>query len=83
MRLLRGSIDEQRVVIQGMAAEQTRFTGWMVERMNEILEDRGLRYQSYDRPIVTDTHVCYQRRVRARTDGASTPVPPTDDQPAP
>lgn len=80
--MIRGSIDDQREAIQGMVDKQRRLGSWLVERMTEVMEDRGMRYQRYDGPVVTDTHIHFERRrVRQRTDGASTSASPSDDQP--
>nr|GEU76358.1 hypothetical protein [Tanacetum cinerariifolium] len=36
---------DQHVMIEGFVSEQARYSAWMVDRMIEFIEQRGLRYQ--------------------------------------
>ena len=61
IRLVCGSIEDQREAIQGIRDKQRWLGSWLVERMTEVMEERGMRYQRYDGPIITNTHIHFER----------------------
>nr|GEU35469.1 hypothetical protein [Tanacetum cinerariifolium] len=68
---LRESLDEQHEVMDAMARDFSRFTVWAASGISQLLDLSRATYTRYSK-----THVPYQRRrVRQRTDGASTSAP--------
>ncbi|GJW22992.1 hypothetical protein Tco_0033614 [Tanacetum coccineum] len=73
---------QQRVMMERMMSEHARYSAWMVDRMTELMESRGMRYQRFDGSNAPDTHLQFERhRVRQRTDGAGTSTQQTQSQP--
>ncbi|GKD95742.1 hypothetical protein Tco_1379639 [Tanacetum coccineum] len=64
---LRGSMAEQRDVLDSMARDFSRFTTWTVTNLSLMMDRGGVRYTSY-----YDYQIPYQRRTRRRTDDVST-----------
>ncbi|GJW24389.1 hypothetical protein Tco_0038200 [Tanacetum coccineum] len=58
---------EQHEVIGAMARDFSRFTVWAASGIAQLLDYARVTYMPY-----FETHVPYQKRVRRRTDGAST-----------
>nr|GEW94274.1 hypothetical protein [Tanacetum cinerariifolium] len=68
-------LKEQHQMLEGMMNEHAKYSAWIVDRITELIEKRGMRYKRFDGRIVLDTHLQFERcRVRQRTDGASTSV---------
>ncbi|GKD64057.1 hypothetical protein Tco_1306165 [Tanacetum coccineum] len=69
------ALAEQREVIDVMAKDFSRFTVWAAEGIARLLDSTGASYTP-----LSETHVPYQRRVKRRTDGASTSAAQQDQQ---
>ncbi|GJY92769.1 ribonuclease H-like domain-containing protein [Tanacetum coccineum] len=50
------SLGEQRVMIGELRSEHAIYSAWMVDRMIELMENRGMRYERFDGSIAPDTH---------------------------
>ncbi|GJR98893.1 hypothetical protein Tco_0271067 [Tanacetum coccineum] len=71
-------------VIESSITEQTRVSIWMISCMTQLMDSSGHTNQAFDSTLVGSSRVSYQRRVRPKTDDASTSTAPhTDDQPDP
>ncbi|GKB78911.1 hypothetical protein Tco_0945806 [Tanacetum coccineum] len=75
MHEIRGALVEQREVIDVMARDFSRFTVWAAGGITQLLDSTGASYTSYSK-----TYIPYQRRVKRRTDAASTSVAQQDPQ---
>ncbi|GKE54037.1 hypothetical protein Tco_1489193 [Tanacetum coccineum] len=76
---IRRALAEQREVIGAMAKDFSRFTVWAANGIAQLLDSARVAYTSYSK-----TRITYQRRVRYRTDGASTSTAQQDQhQPNP
>ncbi|GJS39225.1 hypothetical protein Tco_0564268 [Tanacetum coccineum] len=75
MHEIRGALVEQREVIDVMARDFSIFTVWAAGGITQLLDSTGASYTSYSK-----TYIPYQRRVRRRTDAASTSVAQQDPQ---
>ncbi|GJY05311.1 hypothetical protein Tco_0371251 [Tanacetum coccineum] len=64
---IHGALAEQREMISVMAMDFSKFTVWAASGIAQLLDFVRVTYTSY-----YETNVPYQRRVRRRTDGAST-----------
>ncbi|GJZ18414.1 hypothetical protein Tco_0554537 [Tanacetum coccineum] len=72
---IREALGEQCEVMDAMARDFSRFTVWAVRDISHLLDSAGATYVRY-----SDTHVPYQRRrVRQRTDDASTSTAQLDE----
>ncbi|GJZ47947.1 hypothetical protein Tco_0601779 [Tanacetum coccineum] len=71
---MRGALGEQREVLDSMACDFSRFTTWMVTELSMMMDQAGVRYTNY-----ADFQISYQRRVKRRTDDASTLGPQQPD----
>ncbi|GJW22781.1 hypothetical protein Tco_0033403 [Tanacetum coccineum] len=67
---LRGALGEQREVLDSMARDFSRFTTWTATRLSRMMDQARVRYMSY-----SYYHIAYVRRIRHRTDEASTSAP--------
>ncbi|GJS77868.1 hypothetical protein Tco_0727749, partial [Tanacetum coccineum] len=73
---IRGSLGEQREVMDTMAKDLSRFTVWAVGGISQLLDFAGATYVRY-----SETHVPYQRRrVREMISNASTSTSQQDEQ---
>ncbi|GKD11154.1 hypothetical protein Tco_1190839 [Tanacetum coccineum] len=72
---IRRALAEQREVTGAMARDFSRFTVWAASGIAQLLDSARVTYTPY-----FETHVPYQRRVRRRTDGASTSAAQQDQQ---
>ncbi|GJS39707.1 hypothetical protein Tco_0564750 [Tanacetum coccineum] len=75
---IREILDEQRKVLDTMVRDFSRFNVWAARGISQLLDTTEATYMRYSK-----THVPYQRRrIRRRTDDASTSAAPyTADQP--
>ncbi|GJU41692.1 hypothetical protein Tco_1194649 [Tanacetum coccineum] len=64
---IHGALTEQHEVIDAMARDFSIFSTWVVTGLRRMMDMAGVTYIPY-----SQTHVPYQRRVRRRTDKAST-----------
>ncbi|GJV25046.1 hypothetical protein Tco_1377741 [Tanacetum coccineum] len=64
---IRGALAEQREVIGAMARDFLRFTIWAASGIAQLLDFSRVTYTPY-----FETRIPYHRRVRRKTDGAST-----------
>nr|GEV19991.1 hypothetical protein [Tanacetum cinerariifolium] len=65
---IRGTLGEQREVMDAMARDLSKFTVWEAGGISQLLDSAGATYVRY-----SETHVPYQRcRVRQRISDAST-----------
>ncbi|GJS52978.1 hypothetical protein Tco_0626340 [Tanacetum coccineum] len=64
---IRRALVEQREVINAMARDFSRFIVWVAGGIAQLLDSTRASYTPY-----SDTHIPYQRRVRRKTDSAST-----------
>ncbi|GKE43979.1 hypothetical protein Tco_1471263 [Tanacetum coccineum] len=64
---IRRTLADQREVISTMARDFSRFCTWTTTRLARMMDMAGVTYTSY-----SETPREYTRRVRRRTDGAST-----------
>ncbi|GKE55134.1 hypothetical protein Tco_1490290 [Tanacetum coccineum] len=64
---IRGALAKQREVIGAMARDFSRFTVWVTSGIAQLLDSARVTYMPY-----FETCIPYQRRVRQRTDEAST-----------
>ncbi|GJU98550.1 hypothetical protein Tco_1327821 [Tanacetum coccineum] len=64
---IRGTLGEQREILDSMARDFPRFSTWTVVGLSQMMIQAGVRYTSY-----ADFQILYVRRTRRRTDGAST-----------
>ncbi|GKB68856.1 hypothetical protein Tco_0930268, partial [Tanacetum coccineum] len=69
------ALGEQREVIDVMDKDFSRFTVWAAGGIARLLDSTGASYTP-----LSETHVPYQRRVKRRTDGASTSAAQQDQQ---
>ncbi|GJX31529.1 hypothetical protein Tco_0241384, partial [Tanacetum coccineum] len=72
---IHGALAEQREVIGAMAMDFSRFTVWAASCIAQLLDFARVTYMSYSK-----IHIPYQRRVRCRTDSASTSIAQQDQQ---
>ncbi|GJY58148.1 hypothetical protein Tco_0458040 [Tanacetum coccineum] len=72
---IRGALAEQREVIGVMAKDFSKFTVWAANGIAQLLDSARVTYTPY-----AETHVPYKRRVRRKTDGASTSAAQQDQQ---
>nr|GEY45165.1 hypothetical protein [Tanacetum cinerariifolium] len=56
------SLAEQRVVLDVMSSDLTMLSTWLVSRMTQLMDWRGLRYDRFDRSIIGTSHIDYERR---------------------
>nr|GEW62107.1 hypothetical protein [Tanacetum cinerariifolium] len=79
------SLGDQRVLLERLTTDHERFSGWMVDRMTQLIQKSGIRYPRFDGNVVGTSHLSYKIwRFRQRTDGPSTSATPqTKDQPDP
>ncbi|GJZ84024.1 hypothetical protein Tco_0649197 [Tanacetum coccineum] len=75
MHEIRGALTEQHEVIDAMARNFSRFCTWTTTSLARMMDRAGVTYTSY-----SQTPREYQRRVRRRTDGASTSAAQQDPQ---
>ncbi|GJS30658.1 hypothetical protein Tco_0491278 [Tanacetum coccineum] len=64
---IRGALTNQREVIDAMAHDFFRFSTWAITGLGWMIDRAVVTYTPY-----SQTHVSFQRRIRQRTDGAST-----------
>ncbi|GJY66019.1 hypothetical protein Tco_0468257 [Tanacetum coccineum] len=64
---IHGELTEQREVIDAMARDFSRFCTWTTTSLARMMDRAGVTYMSYSQTLRE-----YQRRVRCRTDDAST-----------
>ncbi|GKA36880.1 hypothetical protein Tco_0723445 [Tanacetum coccineum] len=69
MHEIRGTLAEQREVISAMAHDFSIFCTWTTTSLARMIDRAGVTYTSY-----SETPREYTRRVRRRTDGASTSI---------
>ncbi|GJS22375.1 hypothetical protein Tco_0451007 [Tanacetum coccineum] len=73
-----------RGVVESFITEQTRVSIWMISYMTHIMDANGRIYQAFVGTLIGSSRLPYQRRVRPRTNDASTSAAPrTADQPDP
>ncbi|GJZ38228.1 hypothetical protein Tco_0584419 [Tanacetum coccineum] len=75
MHEIRRALTEQREVIDAMAHDFSRFSTWVVTSLGQMIDRAGVTYVPY-----SQTHIPYQRRVRRKTDEASTSAAQQDTQ---
>ncbi|GKE44859.1 hypothetical protein Tco_1472143 [Tanacetum coccineum] len=69
------ALTEQRKVIDAMAHDFSRFSTWAVTSLGRMMDRARVTYMPY-----SQTHVPYQRRVRRKTDEASSSAAQQDQQ---
>ncbi|GKB52554.1 hypothetical protein Tco_0903307 [Tanacetum coccineum] len=68
-------------MLDGMMSKHARYSTWMVDMMTELMESWDMMYSRFDGTIAPDTHLHFERRrVRLRTEGASTSAQQTQAQ---
>ncbi|GJW29147.1 hypothetical protein Tco_0046022 [Tanacetum coccineum] len=72
---IRGTLAKQREVISAMARDFSRFCTWTTTSLARMMDKACVTYTSY-----SETPREYTRRVRRRTDGASTSAAQQDQQ---
>ncbi|GJZ64409.1 hypothetical protein Tco_0620830 [Tanacetum coccineum] len=72
---IHGALAEQREVICAVARDFSRFTVWAAGGIAQLLDSARVTYTPY-----SETRIPYQRRVRCRTDGASSSTAQQDQQ---
>ncbi|GKD31852.1 hypothetical protein Tco_1242630 [Tanacetum coccineum] len=72
---IRRTLAEQREVISVMACDFSRLCTWTTTSLAQMMDRAGVTYVSY-----SETPREYTRRVRRRTDGASTSAAQQDPQ---
>ncbi|GJV54401.1 hypothetical protein Tco_1450142 [Tanacetum coccineum] len=68
---MREALQGQRVVLNSMARDFSRFTTWTVTSLVRLMDRAGVPYTRY-----SESPVEYQRRTKQRTDDASTSIAP-------
>nr|GEZ32808.1 hypothetical protein [Tanacetum cinerariifolium] len=64
---IRGTLGEQREVLDSMACDFSRLSTWTVVRLSQMMSQVGVRYTSY-----ANFQIPYVRRTKRRNDNAST-----------
>ncbi|GKD12837.1 hypothetical protein Tco_1197244, partial [Tanacetum coccineum] len=72
---IRGSLGEQREILDSMARDFSRFSTWTVVGLSQMMSQDGVRYTNY-----ADFQILYARRTRRRTDDGSTSTAQQDEQ---
>ncbi|GKD47563.1 hypothetical protein Tco_1276539, partial [Tanacetum coccineum] len=73
---MREALQGQRVVLDSMAHDFSRFTTWTVTSLAQLMDRAGVPYTIY-----SELPVEYQRCTKQRTDGASTSTAPQQPDP--
>ncbi|GJZ06850.1 hypothetical protein Tco_0540643 [Tanacetum coccineum] len=73
---MREVLQGQRVVLDSMARDLSRFTTWTITGLAWLMDRAGVPYTRY-----SESPVKYQRRTRQRTDGASSFTAPQQPDP--
>ncbi|GKA04330.1 hypothetical protein Tco_0677111 [Tanacetum coccineum] len=69
-----------RGLVERSMTDQGRFSTWMISCMAQLMDASGLTYQAFDGTFRGSSPAAFQRRIRRKTDGASTSIAQQDQQ---